>query len=135
MCCNYYAVNNKIRLCMLLMIYNILAGSPVLYIAMAGTHQVWVYFFTECTWYHGRYASVSFLYIYITYHDFYLDFNNGEAFVSWCWFLVFFICSSIEGMHLWYIYITYHHFVWILTLEKVLVYADSSFSFVCSQNG
>ncbi|BFY97727.1 hypothetical protein BsWGS_00768 [Bradybaena similaris] len=29
-------------------------GSPVLFIAMAGTHQVWVYYFTKCTWYHGR---------------------------------------------------------------------------------
>ncbi|CAG5125988.1 unnamed protein product [Candidula unifasciata] len=29
-------------------------GSPVLFIAMAGTHQIWVYFFKNSTWYHGK---------------------------------------------------------------------------------
>uniref|UniRef100_A0A0B7B7U1 Thioredoxin domain-containing protein n=1 Tax=Arion vulgaris TaxID=1028688 RepID=A0A0B7B7U1_9EUPU len=29
-------------------------SSPVLYVAMAGTHQIWVYFITHCTWHLGR---------------------------------------------------------------------------------
>ncbi|CAL1526013.1 unnamed protein product [Lymnaea stagnalis] len=29
-------------------------SSPVMFIAMAGTHQIWVYFLTDSLWYHGR---------------------------------------------------------------------------------